>query len=119
MATSYDFSRAVDLDITAASGAVFTAVITFARDDSVAVDWTGKKIYFQVFKSKWTTRTEANAELSWNTDDDTEFTFNTATFTFNGVLADEDGDTLQPETYYYHIIDEDDVIIAFGELTLL
>jgi len=120
MATSLDFSRAVNLDITAASGATLTGVITFARDDSVAVDWTGKTIYWYVFKNDWTTRTSANSKVSWNTTDDAaKMALSTATITFNSVIEEDGGTDLTPGKYYHHFIDEDNVIIAYGELDLI
>jgi len=120
MATSLDFSRAVNLDIKATSGAKFTGAVTFARDDSVAVDWTGKTVYWYVFKNEWSVRTSAVSLTSWDTTSDpTKITVSTATITFNSVIEKDDGTDLTPGKYYHHFKDSDGVIVAYGELDLI
>ena len=114
MATSLDFSRAVHLNLKAKAGRKFPAAITFARDDSATVDFSGNILKFRLYDKFATTALTEYSEGGG-------FSFLNDTVTFNTVIEDHITEADYPKgTYYYEFYDETNLqAIAYGKFELI
>ncbi len=114
MATSLDFSRAVNLNIKATAGRKFDAVLTFTRDDSGSVDWTAKTLNFKVYD-----KFNGTAMVNWA--GGTGFAISTDTITFNQVFENEITEVdLEKGIYYFEFYNLTDLqTIAYGKVELI
>lgn len=112
MATSLDYSRAVNLNIKAKAGRTFDAALSFSRDDSGTVNWTGKTLKFDVYNNFGTT-----AVVTWTNDDG--IAVSTDTITFDQVFQSGSVD-LDKGLYKYEFYnDTDKQGIAYGKVELI
>lgn len=114
MATSLDYSRAVNLKIKAKAGRVFDAALTFTRDDLGSVDWTGKTLYFKVYNNFGGT-----AVVNWTGGQG--FAISTNVITFNQVFENELTQVdLEKGIYHYEFWNNTDLeAIAYGKVELI